>query len=218
MKVGTDGVLLGAWTNVAHKKRVLDIGTGTGLLTLMLAQRSNADIDAIEIEKSAFEQACENIKASEWKNRIRIKNLSFRNFILEKPEKYDLVVSNPPYFVDSLPSDNPQKNTARHTQSLSYRDILHHAKSLLTTQGNLALILPALQEKKCKVEAISAGLYLNEILWVKPTPDIAPSRVLLNFSFVQKPAQEATIIIEEYGRHQYSKAYKNLTRDFYLHF
>jgi len=216
MKVGTDGVLLGAWAEVENTKQILDIGTGTGLLALMLAQRTNAIINAIEIDEHAYRQACKNIRASKWKSRISVKHMGFEDFLHINDKKYDLVVSNPPYFEKSLLSTNVQKNTARHTQSLSYKNILQQAKNILSPYGKVCLILPSLQEESCETAALESGLFLNEKLWVKPTPEISPARVLLNFSFNKRTANENTIVIEEGGRHQYSDAYKKLTGNFYL--
>ena len=143
MKVGTDGVLLGAWCDVESAKMVLDIGTGTGLIALMIAQRTDcALIDAVEIDKSAYVQASGNFKDSRWCGRIGVFNLDFKQYVDECNTKYDLIVSNPPYFENSLKSSNLERTMARHTDSLSFDELLHGASMLLSESGIISLIVP----------------------------------------------------------------------------
>ncbi len=217
MKVGTDGVLLGAWANLNNATKILDVGTGTGLIALMLAQRNSiAQIDAIEIDKHAYKQALINFTKSPWNDRVNGILSDFQTY--KNPTKYDLIVSNPPYFNNALKNDCSKKSTARHTDSLSYDELIHCAAQLLTDNGLFCVILPANERISFENMAKDNNLFLNKLLNVKPTPNKPFKRVLMEFSFINKKLIEETLIIEEFGRHQYSDAYKQLTKDFYLAF
>jgi tRNA1Val (adenine37-N6)-methyltransferase len=218
MKVGTDGVLLGAWADCENAKTILDIGTGTGLIALMLAQRSTAHIDAIEIDQSASEQAGENVTKSPWETRISVINKSLQQFTEQIDKKYDLIVSNPPFFQNSLYAPNQSRTNARHNASLEYEDILDASLKLLSNNGMLSLILPYLEGTMFIVKAAGKGLYCVRQTNILPNPGKAPKRLLLEFTKIKKPLVEQEIIIELNKRHEYSDAYKNLTRDFYLAF
>ena len=218
MKVGTDGVLLGAWADCENAKTILDIGTGTGLIALMLAQRSPAHIDAIEIDQSASEQASENVTKSPWESRISVLNISLQQFTEQIDKKYDLIVSNPPFFQNSLYAPDQNRTNARHNASLEYEDILDASLKLLSNNGMLSLILPYLEGTMFIVKAAGKGLYCVRQTNVLPNPGKTPKRLLLEFAKSKKPLVEQEIIIELNKRHEYSDAYKNLTRDFYLAF
>ena len=218
MKVGTDGVLLGAWADCENAKTILDIGTGTGLIALMLAQRSPAHIDAIEIDQSASEQASENVTKSPWESRISVINKSLQQFTEQIDKKYDLIVSNPPFFQNSLYAPDQNRTNARHNASLEYEDILDASLKLLSNNGTLSLILPYLEGTMFIVKAAGKGLYCVRQTNVLPNPGKTPKRLLLEFAKSKKPLVEQEIIIELNKRHEYSDAYKNLTRDFYLKF
>jgi tRNA1Val (adenine37-N6)-methyltransferase len=218
MKVGTDGVLLGAWADCENAKTILDIGTGTGLIALMLAQRSLAHIDAIEIDQSASEQASENVTKSPWESRISVLNISLQQFTEQIDKKYDLIVSNPPFFQNSLYAPDQNRTNARHNASLEYEDILDASLKLLSNNGMLSLILPYLEGTMFIVKAAGKGLYCVRQTNVLPNPGKTPKRLLLEFTKIKKPLVEQEIIIELNKRHEYSDAYKNLTRDFYLKF
>lgn len=155
MKVGTDGVLLGAWAGTESCNRILDIGTGTGLIALMLAQRSKAVIDAIDIDADACLQAQENAESSPFAGRINVRHCALADFAQAATNLYDLIVSNPPYFVDSLKCPDRQRNTARHTDTLTLEDLLQDSRKLLAPQGRIALI-PALRPERA-----SCGLHPN---------------------------------------------------------
>ncbi len=219
MKVGTDGVLLGAWADVSKAKCMLDIGTGTGLIALMLAQRSAAVIDAVEIESSAYHQATENVKASQWKDRINVFHQSIQDFSKTQPKFYDLIVSNPPYFSRSFSSADKQKQLARHTDSLSFEALIRAVNSLLAPKGVFSLILPTDQAEHLINIAQEQNLFLFKELRVYPTQHKPEKRRLMSFS------RQATVnflseslIIEPKQRHQYSPEYIALTKDFYLKF
>jgi len=218
MKVGTDGVLLGAWATCESVQQVLDIGTGTGLISLMIAQRSNAMIDGIEIDTLASKQAKENVQKSPWTDRINIINKSFQDFINYADKKYDLIVSNPPYFQNSLFATDQKRTDARHNSNLELQELLVGAKSLMSSGGTLSIILPYLEGNMFILKASELGLFCVRQTKVLPKPGRDPKRLLLEFMQIKKPLVEQEIIIELNKRHEYSEAYKNLTKDFYLAF
>ena len=206
MKVGTDGVLLGAWTSVESAHRILDIGTGTGLVALMLAQRSlpDANIVALEIDEAAVGQARENVIRSPWKERVEVVQADFRKY--RSSDKFDVIVSNPPYFVDSLEC---------HNNSLSYEDLLEGVSGLLTENGFFTVVIPADVAERVKKIASIKKLYAVRQLNVITKPGGIPKRVLITFSFSN---QECIVeeLLTELARHQYSEEYMTLTRDYYL--
>lgn len=213
MKVGTDGVLLGAWTEVASARRILDIGTGTGLIALMLAQRSDAYITGIDIDYEATEQAKENVERSPWKERIEIVH---RDIGLYQAEGlFDVIVSNPPYFVHSLKCPEQQRNMARHTDTLSFEALLHAAKRLLHREGSFSIIIPADAAEAFQVLAKQEELYLWRRTWVQGRPDTPSKRVLLAFRQMPSELHEDRLTIE-LDRHVYTPEYTALTQAFYL--
>ena len=219
MKVGTDGVLLGAWCNCLKAKKILDVGTGTGLIALMCAQRNiDAKIDAVEIDEKAYQQAMLNVSNSPWKQRIVLVNESFQNYTNQGEIKYDLVVSNPPFFNNSLKNDCHQKSMARHTDTLGYDELVSGVIKILDNEGKFSVILPSDVKDEFTIIAKRKGLFINRILHVRPTPSKAEKRVLLEFGLNSNELEENTMILEEFGRHGYSEYYKELTKDFYLKF
>jgi len=217
MKVTTDGVLLGAWAETGNIARALDAGTGTGLIALMIAQRSEALIDAVEIDPPAALQARENAARSPWKDRIRVHCDSFQHFTSVSQIKYDLIVSNPPYFRNALKPENKRRSAARHELRLSHEELLMGAASLLAPQGKLCVILPYGEKENFSELASIYRLYCHRINAVKATHGAGFSRVLLSFD----PAPAGGIEKSELTIHQadgtFSPEYANLTRDFYLH-
>ncbi len=218
MKVNTDGVLLGAWVNVASAKTVLDIGTGTGIIALMLAQRSVAEITAIEIEKNAADEAAENCKRSSWDGRISVQHCSLQDFVKTAQTSFDLIVSNPPFFTDGAKSRDQNKSIARHNDLLPFDILIDGAKELLNPEGRLALILPVDQALQFSKTISEIGLFSERLTEVKPNPLKPANRYLMEFS--KKPfdlIKHSLTIYTESGA-EYSEQYKNLTRDFYLNF
>lgn len=213
MKVGTDGVLLGAWSRVQQVDSVLDIGTGSGLVALMLAQRSSAHITALEIDENAAAQAAENVLNSPWSNRISVCACDFLSY--HSTARFDLIVSNPPYFEHSLPSPDLHRTNARHTQCLNYESLLQHSARLLSPEGRICLILPFDKFALVEALAIRNQLFLTRTCIVRPTPDREPKRLLVEFSTVEIPLQVEELVIE-LTRHRYSDEYIALTKDFYL--
>ena len=213
MKVGTDGVLLGAWAAVDSCQSVLDVGTGTGLIAIMLAQRCPAQILAIDVDEGAVEQARENVERTAWKDRIEV---ALQDVTRYHPDRrFDVVVSNPPYFIDSLQCPDTQRNTARHTGGLTLDSLFAKVKELLTDDGRFSLILPAEQLALCVEAAHRYGMYLARHTHVITRPGLAPKRALMEFQIGEGATQVDELVVE-IERHVYSEAYTALTKDFYL--
>lgn len=224
MKVGTDGVLLGAWTDVSVARRILDIGTGTGLIALMLAQRSNAMIDALEPEPDSYSQADENIRNSPWHKRILLYNIRLQEYHpVNSPgdtgkSNYDCIVTNPPYFVGSKVNPDSRRTMSRHAVYLTRGELLDGIGRLLGESGRFSIILPTPEAVLFQDQATSANLFCTRKLYVKPLPDKEVKRVLMQFEWNEGKVEEETIVVETTGRHEYSEEYKELTREFYLGF
>lgn len=217
MKVGTDGVLLGAWVNIKNGiSSALDIGTGTGLIALQIAQRSDLEtIDALEIESEAFEQAVMNFENSDWADRLYCYHASLQEFDKEIDEKYDLIVSNPPFYKNSFKTPIIKRATARHTDTLSFEELLSISSNLLSSTGSCAFIIPFYEEDQFLELAQNSNLYPNRICRVKGNVNTAVKRTLVQLSFVNKPIAIDDFAIE-IERHIYTDTYKKLVKDFYL--
>lgn len=213
MKVGTDGVLLGAWTDIHNSHHILDIGTGTGLIALMLTQRCPAHIIAIDIDTEAVAQARENINAAPWRQRVEVHEQDVSTY---HPDKlFDTIVSNPPYFIDSLKCPDNQRNTARHTDTLNATVLFRKATELLQPEGHFSLIIPAEQVDDLTRIGEENGLFLSRHTAVITRPGLPAKRALLEFRKTKQTCQYNELIIE-LERHVYSEDYIALTRDFYL--
>lgn len=214
MKVGTDGVLLGAWTDTGNAGSILDVGTGTGLIALMLAQKTNAPVDAIDIDENACRQACENVAASPFSKQIRVIHSSFADF--QPADKYDLIVSNPPYFSQSLKSPDDKRSKARHDDHLLLHDLIGGSKKILSESGRIALILPVEQERKLTEILTQNQLYRTRQTNVIPVAGKQIKRILVELSATPAPDYAPECLAIEVERHKYTKEYEALTRDFYL--
>lgn len=218
-KVTTDSVLLGAWAELGICGTVLDIGTGTGILALMAAQRSAAKIVAIEPDDSSFMQAGLNFAASPWHERLTLYHTTLQDYRPDAGLLFDAIIINPPYFVDSLLNPDEGKARARHNVSMSYDDIAKAAPRLLATAGTLHLVLPGNEAERFAVAAAAHDLHCIRRMLVRPTPELPPERVLMSLKRGATAAcEESSMVIEEGGRHQYSDEYVSLTKDFYLKF
>ena len=218
MKVNTDGVLLGAWANVAAAKTALDIGTGTGIIALMLAQRSLAGITAIEIEKNAADEAGENCSHSNWDNRISVRHCSFQDFVEASQTPFDLIVSNPPFFVNGIKNRDQNKSIARHNDLLPFTVLIEGVIRLLAPDGILALILPVDQAVQFSKAIGEKGIFPKRLTEVKPKPVKPANRYLMEFSKKSTAVVKDSLAIYTDSGAEYSEQYKNLTRDFYLNF
>ena len=233
MKVNTDGVLLGAAMTISPSDRtMLDVGTGTGTIALMAAQRlssailnsssvilnevKNPRIDAIDIDEASASEASANFINSPWNSILKAHHLSLEEFAASAETVYDLIFSNPPYFEDSLTAPDERKSTARHSSDgLSYRDIFEFAKDRLSENGRVSLVLPADQEAALTRYARMCGLYLFRILRVRTVPRKAPSRIIAEFSITRcAELSEELLTIQDEGK--YTQEYLSLTGDFYL--
>lgn len=215
MKVGTDGVLLGAWVDVSGDN-ILDIGTGTGLISLMMAQRNEkARIDAIDIDSDAVSQAKDNIGNSPFGNRINSWNASLQVFCSKAEKRYDVIVSNPPFFVQSLKSPNKERSLARHTDSLPVADLIGLSASLLSQAGRMSFIYPFDYKAELIKLAEQYKLSVSRITNVFPTSDSVPKRILVELSKEEATPIENDLIIEK-ARHVYSDGFTALLKDFYL--
>ena len=217
MKVGTDGVLLGAWAPLDHKpETVLDVGAGTGLVALMLAQRSGASvIDAVEIEPGAYEECVHNFEESPWADRLFCYHSAFEAFSEEMEEPYELILSNPPFYEAAVDSSHPNRDMARQQNSLPPQTLLAGVIRLLDPQGTFCLILPLGQEESFRAMAEDMGLFPYRITRVKGNPHAPVKRSLLAFSFNRIIPVEELLVLEK-ARHQYTPEYLELVRDFYL--
>ncbi len=219
MKVGTDGVLLGAWTETSGAETILDIGAGTGLISIMLAQKTmTATIDAVEIDEKAALQARENMNASPWATRLNIFPVSIQAFLQQGKGPYDLIVSNPPFYDRALLSDNPEKNRVRHTVTLNHRDLLEAVSTLLSSQGKFTLILPVAEGVRFREMASRYLLYCSRTTAVKTKSGKAPTRLLLQFERISIPLQAGELVIRQEGVNPWTQAYRDLTAPFYLAF
>lgn len=217
MKVGTDGVLIGAWTEIKQDVfSILDIGAGTGLISLIMAQRCDAEIiDSVELNEDAYIQTVENFEQSNWGDRLFCYHASLQEFADEIEDKYDLVISNPPFYTSTYKDLTEERAMARHSESLPYEDLLKGTSKLLSTNGNCAFIIPFENEKYFIELAAQSNLFPNRITRVKGTYDAPIKRSLLQFSFNKEKVISTELIIE-ISRHNYTKAYVNLVQDFYL--
>ena len=217
MKIGTDGVLLGAWVSIDHEPQtVLDIGTGTGLIALQLAQRSGAQlIDAVEIDQDAYEQCVSNFEASTWSDRLFCYHASIQEYASEMEEEYDLITSNPPFFVDGPTSGDFSRDTARFDDALPLEHLVVCSLHLLSGDGRLAIVIPTDRESEMLELAEKHQVHLNRRCRVKGNPEADFKRVMMEFSFFDDELIEEELCLrDEQGK--FSSAYLELVDDFYL--
>lgn len=224
MKIGTDGVLLGAWASVnKNTYSILDIGAGTGVIALMLAQRSNADnIEAIELDDDAFEQCTENFENSDWSDRLFCFHAGFDEFVGEYTEEepdemelYDLIVSNPPFYTEEVSSGSDARDQARQNLSLPFDELITGVSKLLSSEGIFSVIIPHKEELYFIALAEKVKLFPTRITHVKGNINTEIKRSLLEFSFLKSNPISNELIIE-IARNSYTQEYINLTKEFYL--
>ncbi len=217
MKVGVDGVLLGAVSHLGNALSVLDVGAGTGLLSFMAAQKSNAQITAIEIEKNAFNQCLENVKLNNKQERINVLNISFQEFYKTAQQKFDFIICNPPFFENSEKSKTISKKIARHSDSLPKENLVQGVSKLLNFGGTFSVILPYEFENYFEKLCSDYGLFSIYKLIVFSKSYKLPNRIIFEFSTDKFALKTEKLIIRENDTNQYTKTYKKLTKDFYLH-
>ena len=222
MKIGTDGVLLGAWTPLINNPyNVLDIGAGTGILSLMLAQRSNAApnnvgiIDAIEIDEDAYEQCVENFEASPWGDKLFCFHAGLDEFVDEPEDEYDLIISNPPFYTNDYKSENTSRDLARFEDALPFEELIEAAALLLSDNGIFSVIIPFKEEERFVSLCKELDLFPLKITRVKGTPTTEIKRSLLAFCRMEQTPLIDELIIE-ISRHNYTPEYIELTKEFYL--
>ncbi len=216
MKVGTDAVLLGAWADVAQAKNVLDIGTGTGVIALMAAQRCEADILAIDIDPDAVEQARQNADRSPWGGRMTVACQDVRGMPAEYNGRFDVILSNPPYFVEKVKCPEMRRNTARHTDELDFSSLLEAVSRLLSDDGTFSVVLPAAVAADFISLAIRRKLSLKKQTWVCHKAEVLPKRVLMSFVRHAVPETEVGRLIIEASPKVYTPEFAGLVKDYYL--
>lgn len=218
MKIGTDSVLLGAWCPIDNNPfSVLDIGAGTGVLSLMLAQRSHAEqIDALEIEEDAYEQCVENFEASPWSDRLFCFHAGLDEFIEEPEDEYDIIISNPPFYSEDYKTDNSQRDLARFQDAMPFEELVEAADLLLSENGIFAVIIPYKEEERFIDLCAEAELFPVKVTRVKGSHTTPIVRSLLAFKRYELSVLTADELVIEINRHEYTDDYINLTKDFYL--
>ena len=218
MKVGTDSVLLGAWCPIENNPfSVLDIGAGTGILSLMIAQRSNAEqIDALEIDEDAYEQCVENFENSPWSDRLFCFHAGLDEFVEEPEDEYDLILSNPPFYAENYKTENEQRDLARFQDAMPFEDLIEAADLLLSENGIFAVIIPHKEEERFIDLCAQAELFPIKVTRVKGSHNTPIVRSLLAFKRFELPVLSADELVIEINRHEYTNEYIALTKDFYL--
>ena len=219
MKIGTDSVLLGAWTPIEQPESILDIGAGTGLLALMLAQRSEAmTIDAVEIDESAYIECTENFEASPWGDRLFCYHASFEEFFTEMDETYDLIISNPPFYPTDYKTAEKARNTARFSDALPPEQLLEGVNRLLAVEGKFSVILPYTESERFITLAATFGLFPQQITHTRGNAQSELKRSMMLFARTPQPSYPTHILTIEKERGVYTEEYKALTKEFYLGF
>lgn len=218
MKIGTDSVLLGAWCPIENNPfSVLDIGAGTGILSLMLAQRSNAEqIDAIEIDEDAYEQCVENFETSPWSDRLYCYHAGLDEFVDEPEDEYDIIISNPPFYSENYKTDSSQRDLARFQDALPFEELVEAADLLLSENGIFAVIIPYKEEERFIDLCAEAELFPVKVTRVKGSHTTPIVRSLLAFKRYELSVLTANELVIEINRHEYTDDYINLTKEFYL--
>ncbi|MCL2246223.1 MAG: methyltransferase domain-containing protein [Lentimicrobiaceae bacterium] len=214
MKVGTDAVLLGAWMPLTENcGSILEIGAGCGIISLMLAQRTKAMITGIDIDEKSVQEAQKNAENLPCKEKVQFLQESVQDFTQKATQKFDVIVSNPPFFENSLKSPKTNKNISKHTDTLPFETLIHSINILLSETGRAGLILPLVAAEKFEISAIKNRLYATKKTCIYPTPNKKPNRILMLFERTQKPCEENNLILREKG---YTVEYHDLVKDYLL--
>jgi tRNA1Val (adenine37-N6)-methyltransferase len=216
MRTGTDAILLGSWTDPRNARRILDIGTGSGILALMLAQRSDASIDAIDVDPASIEQARDNFRNSPWNDRLHAILISFADHYPTPLQKYDLIITNPPFFKDSLASPDMRRNLARHDDRLSLEEIASGSVQILSETGNLFIILPAAIQGRFMAIAEKPGLFPQEVLEIKPKRNKKVNRVILKMGKGKPGTISSSELVIRKEDNSFTEQYLSLTGEYHF--
>jgi tRNA1Val (adenine37-N6)-methyltransferase len=216
MRIGTDAILLGAWAEPGPAKSILEIGTGCGVISLMLAQKSDARIDAIDIDEESVKQAESNFLQSPWSEKLHAHSISLQDFISTSKQKYDLIFTNPPFFIDSLPSKDARKNRARHTTNLSQKDLINGVVHLLKDDGSFLVILPAEEGRKFTALVETAGLSIQKQMKVRPKAGKPVNRIMSGFGFQPCVAPYFKELVIRNEDNTFTKEYISFTLPYYF--
>lgn len=217
MKVGTDAILLACLSPVEKSKNILEVGCGSGIISLALAQLSDAKIQAIDIHQGSVSQANYNFSISPWANRLNAVAISFQNYADSITDKYDHIISNPPFFENSMKSFSEERNLARHTDTLSFQEILLASQKLLVSDGLLSLVLPDTEAEQFISLALESSFYLHQKVMIYPKKSKKANRIILSFGHIEKNILIKELVIRE-ENNEYTQEYRKLTKDFYLAF
>ncbi len=218
MKVGTDSVLLGAWANVTGDSKILDIGSGTGLLAIMLAQKNKrAEIHGVEIEKNSFEESVINTSSCKWNKRLSMIHSSIQKYAQNQPLLYDSIITNPPFFNSGVQPPKSSRASARHTNSLSHTELVEAVSLLLGPKGKFYCILPPVEAGELIEAANKKYIFLNHVVNLTPTNQKPIHRILMEFTRSKHKIVEESMSINTPGSREYSEEYKSLTKEFYLY-
>lgn len=218
MRVGTDAVLFARWVGVSCSDRVLDVGTGSGIIPLMLAQREAGRVDAIELDFDSCEEARQNFEISVWSDKLAVFNEDVRFFADNAKEKYDLIVSNPPFYSSDVKPIREKKVMARHVSTLSYQDLLVSARKMLKDDGRLAVVLPYYESRLFIKDAEKQGFYLQKEFLISPIEGKEPNRVNLQFGLNNQQCDDRVLFTIRNKDYLYTAEYKEFLKDFYLDF
>ena len=218
MKIGTDGILLGAWAPVADASTALDIGTGCGLIAVMLSQRNpGLEIDALEIDRNSWEEARENMERLSWDAHLQVHHISLQEYAQASHKKYDLIVSNPPFFSGGNFSADQDRASVRHTVKLAHGDLLAGARKLLAEDGKFCLILPYIEGSRFVELAERYRLFCTHITELKTRPQKPVERLLLKFEKQRSKIEREELFLYPAEGDEWSEEYRSLGRDFYIH-
>lgn len=215
MKVGTDSVLLGVWVRLQGVRHALDIGTGSGILSLLLAARSQCRIDAVELDQPSYEEAKVNFEASPFSGQLHVHHADFNTFARQANRQYDLIISNPPFFINDRKPDNQHKRMARHAETLTYEQLIEGSMDLLNPSGRLSVVLPYREGLRFMSIASEKGLSVQRQLLIFPKPCVPPNRMNLQFGWEETPLEKQKFIIRNESG-DFTGQYHSFLKDFYL--
>lgn len=218
MRIGTDAVLFARWVDVKSSDNVLDIGTGTGIIPMILSQKGVGFVDAVELDADSYQEAKLNFSISAWNENLNVINTDVRNYADETDEKYDLIVSNPPYYDSDVKPIKEKKVMARHVSTLNFRDLLISSKKMMKEDARFAVVLPYYESRLFIKEAVSLGFYLQKEFLISPIEGKDPNRVNMQFVLYEVEDADTTLFTIRNSDYSYTNQYKEFLKDYYLDF